>query len=1528
MITKDRLINFIRNGNTLYIKLQTSLTCVQWGCFWGEVDSIIEADSRKHLYSNIVLVFEKCYYADPMALMSVILDLVRIKNTTNREIIIVLPHLLKNDIANTNFIKGQFLKFLATQGFLNIMCEKFVVRNWKAFVDRNVLNKYANYKYELPYCGEVLFPMHVYECSDESEKEEIVRDVIETILFRFRNTVSVQTYKKMSEQIYNIVNELVENAIKHAYAVGEKKLFSLYIRRRQGISSENEDAPGRDIIEKEMKKERVECPASDTRIYVENTAFLEIYFSDVGMGLKNSLKEYFLSLKKEYNYPVRELFRKVLVDGVRRNSSNSNTPFGGLHFICRIIGENRGYIWCNEGKEWVGASSIELINSAVKNDVGEITDNQYKKYTRGLNWCFRIPYDSSVRKNGIAHVWKKGYDTHPIYNAYQERVAGRTSTNVICIDERYEKAVFINGDYKDWKECCLNEIWKLPIVKKGVTCVWIPKGNYTKNGISNKIREYIIQIQKIISNEEVEINLIIGDINSDSLFSYYYALNGVKAESVGIGIINRYILVSRKWETVCFNKKNGILVHNVRDEEKYYLNKDSNAFIYESIVQYALFIRNYDSYLFWSMIKVHYSDKIYISADIEWGNNQRINGYLDLERAYLYEDLYSIVENALMRTVGFVNSAGVEFCSIDQTASRVCQNINANNSIEDENFVLVNVCGACVTGYTYIAYYKDNRPSFNIILFAHPDYQQKMRDAAYLFLWPEKDFFCDLLPEKEIYYRLGKTSLITKRKNESLINTEKIYDGVARNQKEKYTDLQMESPRIIKYGHYKTDNHHYLLGFDFLTYMKYSYLKKQGAFLFFLWKVAYYLYGEDLTTLYDAMTNQDWKNALKNSKFKKDSNHGEIVVYHSNTVTEYIMKMVKELLPDEISDKIIPVYIYEIQAKGSPVTFSPFAMERIESYFVDREKRGVLFVDSTYSTGRKMLEIENVLLSTGCKKVSFLSIVDMRRLRNNDAKNVSYWKLNLPRLGDEGQCIVCDNIKKIEEFRNKINPENGERITEWIRNWNCMNINNSVLNHGIEAVDKLSCSFETSSGKKIEIQNSTVLNLYIAETLCESYNNDLVYKYINYEKTDLNLYLRLQLICTQIILFGNQNSRQLQLSLLSEVIGLLAKADRCNSYTSLAGLVIISQEALVVYELLNEILFVNKSTKILKVREDMLQSQNEDLVLAIGYFLCSNYMIEQLLNGFVSRTREESSFINQLNELLLPSGELKLLFKEFEGLYVNEMGRKHNTNQQKLLSEHVTEFSDLKKRCNQVLNDVERLCELTKYFPVALVNSRGNANKSEYRIDELVMNLHVRLKEEVEEYENRVLKNENIEQFVVGESVRNAIKDCEKMFDEVICNYFISYSDQTELYFQKMVASFEKKYSKRIQLELTYDESVKGMHKYYYWNQSIEKELLYLLDNADHCEYPLDENDKESPVMKVKISFGFNEILITTSSWSEKLAEQVKNHFLQKNRLSKEQSIAFDVVFDFNNTKKTEDGLFFMESKMRVPACYQRLKGE
>lgn len=1511
--TKNNLLlNFqVRNKN-FNIFIVNDLTCEYWGKFWGDITNIFCNDNVMKDIENITVNLEKCLYADPMALMSVLLELLKLKEEYAISVNIILPRLVANDIEKKNYRIGQFLKYLALHGFLEIMLSYFCVRDNKRYINSKIMQHYMQYNYPLPFSGDVIVPAKIFECENEDAKNSIIEEVINLFMFHFKGNVTAHNYNVLEGYVYNIINELVENSIRHAYKNGEKKRFVLYIRNRK--SSNSEGINGFHPIE--ISKEKDNCPALDSQIYMENSSFLEIFFSDIGIGLTESLREYYKSVEKDYKYPVRELFCKVLKDGVRKNNKTALTPFGGLHFICRIIRENNGYIWCNEGKEWVGASSVRLLSDGAKEAKSALTESHSNKQNRGLNWCFRIPYNDFSKgvRNSIASVWNGSIQNHPVFEAYTSREKKLEINNVLCIDEINKYTILMNGNSEGWK---IHSIDSCPNNSLGIrTLVWKPKASYTKNQISIQLKNFLGKLSAFTFD-----NIIISDINSTEILSYFYALNKNNAKALNAKNIKKIIIITNKWEIISFNNVNDLFVREQDLELGYFLNKKSND-LCENIQVYTKFIRKYDSYCFWKLIKEYQEEQMYINAIIKWGN-QDIQGYLDLERTYLYPRLYNIIVKSLLRMSGLISDENVEYKNVDQTVERVCQDINSSISIRDGNVTFINVCGACATGYTRESYYYENSTALDIILFVHPLFEKTLNGVAILFIWPEISYFNEFSIEEQLYFRLGKTSFITTDQTEKLMNVPTLYSNVTRNKCEMYEDFQIKTPKFIKYGHYKTDNHHYLIGFDIISYLKYSYLKKEGIFVYFLWKILYYLVGENIEPVYDLLKDEEWVKPLRKSKYKKDSNHGEIVVYHSNTYTEYIMKLIKSILPDHIAKRIMPISILNLQDKGSPLVFSPFVMRKIQSAFEDKTSRGVLYVDSSFSTGRRMLEIENVFLALGCKKVSFLTIFDMRRLRNADFKNSSYWKINLPRLDDNGHCILCDNIKKIENYKKKTDAIICERLQTWERNWKCMNINNSIGEHGIETVENLSCNFED-----VSIHDSATLNVYIAEKICESYNNDFVYSYVSDQKTDLDKFLRIQLICTQIVLFGDQHSRKLQLSMLSELVGIMARTNEVNAYTSLAGLVIISQKTEVIYELLNEILYINQVEKIKQIKNSLLFSTNIDLAISIGYFLKNNYLIEQLINGFPNN--DTYPFINMINEHILPDKDLKLLFKEFEGLYVNEMGRRHNTNCQKLLTEHSTEYNDFEKRCNQVINDMNRLCELIKHFPIALKNSFGIENPSRQRLNDFIHKLIIEIRNRQQEYQHKLRDNQTIYQFNANEGIRLAVKDCEKIFNEVIDSYYICYDEKTKVYFSHIISSYEEKYSKKIELNIVSQETESIINKYYYWNSSIEKEFLYMLENLEHCTIPLnDKSGQQDVMMKIDIIFQFNKILIKFYSWSEKMAAQVKDVFLSKNRLSKEQAIAFDVIFDFVDAERnSEEGHFLLESKISIPACYPQLKGD
>lgn len=1497
-----------RRKKELFVKIGTNFSCVWWGDNWGDISDFIEKSIHAQPISKIKVIFSDCVWADPIPLLSITLYLQHIKYDYRLPIEVILPRLDSTNEGNQNFQKGQFLKFLATQGFLDIFVNNFIVRDYKYAVDLRTIEKYQNYQYKLFYNEAEVFRARLFTIENDDSKQKIIKIVEDEMYGTLKSTVSLQTFNTVLEQIYNVLNELIENVRQHAYHDGETKRFGLYIRKRYGgTKNYGLDTEGaQSIID---KKERINCPALDNQVLLESDSILEIFFVDIGMGLKGSLHDHFTKLSKNYKYPIRELFCKVLRDGMRKDTKFSLTAFGGLHFLCRVLLESNGYIWCNEGVEWVGASCVNLLKETTEVKAA-LTGTYSNNFHPGLAWGIRIPFnDSKRRTNSISVNWNGQSNEHPVFRAYQNQEREVSTFRTLVFDDRKDATILMQGSAENWICSYTDDMLNMDLSKVD-TFVWFPKSFYSKNHIIKMAKDHT---KKILNTAiEKEINFVIGEITAHELISFFYAFNCLDCIRLGTEKIKKIVLITKNWDVVYLENNNGKLLNSTDNAINYYSGQIKNStMIHESLTLYAYALRAYDSFFFWKTIYQYKADRLFINAKINWSESKQISGYLDFERIYLYGDLYDLLKNALLRMAGCIRNSNVEFLSIDYSAARICQDANIESMPYKDNSVFsIHVGTVCASGYTRDAYYKDAHVDFNVNLFAHPSFDKKISNTAFLLIWPEGNFNDFFPSETKNYYRLGKTGLISERRHERLISTSTAYANTIRSKVETYIDFQQRYPKFIKYGHYHTDSHHYLIGFDMITYMKYSYLKREGAFVYVLCKIISYLSdGKPEAETISELRDQKWGDIVSRCKYES-KDKGELIVYHSNTFTEYFMKYVRDILPVCLSERIIPLNIVEIQSKGAPIAFSPFIYEKLKSVFEKGEKKGILYIDSNFSTGRHMLEIENILLSTGCHEVHFFALFDMRRLRNADQRATAYWKINLPRLNDDSTCLICDALKKAEAFKDEVEGSSVARIKTWQTNWSCMSVLNTREGHGIDG-ENMTVSYKEDN---IHIVDPNVLNLYMAERISETYSNDSIYHFLR-KKTDLSIYLKIQLICTQICLYGNQISRKLQLTLLCELIGNMAKQDIVNSYTSLGSLVLITQNESVIYELLHEILYLNQTPTVLSIKKYLLNSTNKDLVIAIAFFVKKYAFIEQLVNGY---EEQKSIFIKKLNEVLLPDKDLKLLSKEFEGILVNELGRaRHSTNIQKLLMDHASSYETYIQQCDSALHDLHRLCDIAQKLPVALANSNLKSNALFTNVRSSIIQIeHLTAldKERIRNRDNAFASD----QIMAGDELKREIKVCEKYFFEILNSYFISYSATAEEYFNVLVKNFEEKYNKKIELSIYGEKN----SKWYYWNQGIEKEFRYFIDNIEHCEKNIHDEIK----MKIDIRFDYNQLLIELISWSEKTDVLVKQAFLHKNRLSKEQCLAFDVMFDFVNERK-EDDYFLLKTRMSIPACYQQLGG-
>ena len=139
-------INNRYGQNELYIRLDANLSCKWWGDNWGEIFHFVETYVAHRRNIKLKVFFTNCVWADPIPMLSIILGLLHFKEDCGVSVEVFLPRLDTENAENKNYQKGQFLKFLATQGFLRILLDNFIIKDRVFTLDQRIITKYSNYK--------------------------------------------------------------------------------------------------------------------------------------------------------------------------------------------------------------------------------------------------------------------------------------------------------------------------------------------------------------------------------------------------------------------------------------------------------------------------------------------------------------------------------------------------------------------------------------------------------------------------------------------------------------------------------------------------------------------------------------------------------------------------------------------------------------------------------------------------------------------------------------------------------------------------------------------------------------------------------------------------------------------------------------------------------------------------------------------------------------------------------------------------------------------------------------------------------------------------------------------------------------------------------------------------------------------------------------------------------------------------------------------------------------------------------------
>ena len=230
-----------------------------------------------------------------------------------------------------------------------------------------------------------------------------------------------------------------------------------------------------------------------------------------------------------------------------------------------------------------------------------------------------------------------------------------------------------------------------------------------------------------------------------------------------------------------------------------------------------------------------------------------------------------------------------------------------------------------------------------------------------------------------------------------------------------------------------------------------------------------------------------------------------VIVYPSHPLADLSIELVKKCFVEDIHNRIISVRSIVQNRAGSALLLPPLTLERIKNELKKLNGKGlseVLFYDTTCISGETRKSFKHTLFSLGASEVKTLTLLDRRRLPGkvpNINRHLSYWRLDIPRLGIKSTCSICKAIKILEGFKDNLVAEDRKRTIDlWTNMWReaspLTNWKEKGLSHlSIQLEDKYkkfgihnnidTDSYEQIGGdnEKVKIEKTIGLTLYVSE---------------------------------------------------------------------------------------------------------------------------------------------------------------------------------------------------------------------------------------------------------------------------------------------------------------------------------------------------------------------------------------------------------------------------------------------------------------
>lgn len=992
-------------------------------------------------------------------------------------------------------------------------------------------------------------------------------------------------------KVYMFLQESIENVFEHAYEANQNKYCAVIIKKanqnyihesylsnktinRHYKGALNEEDKALDVIAFD-KIIKLNTPYANT-LSKEKSSFLEIYVVDIGKGII-----------KSFNNPKdttdRNIIEKIFTHGERSNKKGKTSVAGGLYMLNNLLAMNNDFIAIKGDYNWF---RIKCSDQLYQGD--SYTKSRYIS-NRGTYETNLVTGFSVIGYLGIDKINDKIKDNFiSIYKAdnfiKKNQLASLllTSNNQLKLKDVLSYSIF---DYR-LNKCDFN----LDNTEKN-TIIILPNKHFSSVTIQNIV-------YKINENKRIK-QIIFGDIPENEINKYYniFKLNKIK--------VYKLILISQTLKSVVFktNLSDNKLYYSYNETIDFVTNlKPSNLDICNSLKLYYELIRLHDSYKMWEIIadiQKHHNKCIYIKNDVIWNDNL-LHGYLDFSQISTVPDCRFLCIYQLYRISGMYNEP-IYFESAELFTNDICEKVNKLMNNSHTNYK-VYISSVFVTGTsmqdTWL--HATDKEDDLFYFFCH----QTTSDlkAFTLFEWSTNQNWIDNQFDNSdtTYKRIGKTPFIASGGENYFMSKhyDKINDIFELSIDKSYELLQEMngiSTAIIRMGHFNLEDRHDFMHIDTLSLLHKSLIQsktnpvyKGNCWDYLLCEIylALYTYNKPSKDkiISDIRGDNGYKLTIQEKindyfnikKFKNGIIQDSIVVYLTDFQTSSIIEEIKNQFVTNLQNRIISLPPLIKQRTASSLLLSPLLIETLRNAISEiklNDKAVVTVFSATTISTRLRKELKHILFRLGATYVKTLTIIDRQRFTMGTYGNGShraFLRTDLPDLGAEAICKLCQGTDKIKKLIDKINSNMIKtRMVEIISLWTCVKTSDNYYNIGIKMHPiKLSINLKNKISEMCRFYNVDQFNistdfglaLFTIENTVISLNSGFIFYCLADEELDDNT--KILLISTYLLHFSKQEiTEYLQIMLTVKLYELLSQQKYSNIYTSLATVILFAQNS-------------------------------------------------------------------------------------------------------------------------------------------------------------------------------------------------------------------------------------------------------------------------------------------------------------------------------------------------------------------------------